>query len=539
MQSWQEVERYPSGMEMSPLPRASTADLIPAPKHSGLTANLLFLVLLLTLGTGIPLGYNIVALNAPQTVIVNWIRSVGCRRIHNFSVGPENSRNTSRFELWCHMINDSSDDQLMVTLAENPELNTIWALTSALFSLGGIMSVFTTGYLMKVYGLKSSILMHAAILIVGTGISCLSDQAQSYEMLIFGRVIVGVAVGSGNVLVPIYISEISPVALRGALGTLPTTMFILGMIIATTLGLPYVMGNEQQWPLYLALHLVPVLVMCAGLSFCPESPRQLFARNAETDAAQKALIWLRKSNDVQEELLAIQAERDREKVGHQLSLLGLFRDPFLRSALWLCVVPMIAMHTSGFSCLSFYSTFIFSASGLSPLNSIYASLGLWTTFLFMNLTSLVLVDRNGRRVLLLTSHVGVLISLGFLVLTINLTKQGFVGSAYGSVTCIFAFIVFHGLSLMSVPWILGAELFTQEARPAAMMFVSIVCWGTELVAILLFPLVIAQAGEFTFCIFIGFIVLTGSFTFWALPETKGSSMEEIQTLLQVRFDKNK
>ncbi|OQV15401.1 Solute carrier family 2, facilitated glucose transporter member 2 [Hypsibius exemplaris] len=533
----EQTTRRLSGIEMSARRRLSkivdkatmpdVTDLLTATREAGITRHLLFLVLMVTFGTGFPLGYNIVALNAPQTVVVNWIRSTGCRRMLD---GPESQQNSTRFWLWCHGVDNTSDNELILTLAENQELNTIWALTSSLFSLGGMTSAVTTGYLIKPLGLKKPILLNAGLLICGTIISCLSHVAATFEMLIVGRIIVGLAVGSGCVLVPMYINEVSPIPLRGALGTLPTTLFIFGMITATILGLPFVLGNERGWSTYLALHLVPVVVMCAALPWCPESPRQLYMRQNRKADAELALRWLRKrEQEVQEELQLMKEEMDREKFGTQISLVGLLRDPFLRSALWLCAVPMAAMHTSGFSCLSFYSTFIFTSGGLNPLTAIYASLGLWTTFLIMNLLSLVLVDRNGRRVLLITSHIGVLSDHPSR--HDGPDEAGFCGHRVRQCGCIFSFIVFHGLSLFSVPWILGAELFAQEARTAALMFISIVCWGTELVAILLFPLVIAHAQEYTFCIFIGFVLVTGGYTFWKVRGDQGETVEEIQILL--------
>ncbi|OWA51952.1 Solute carrier family 2, facilitated glucose transporter member 1 [Hypsibius exemplaris] len=503
-------------------------------RNDGLTVNLLFLVSVVTFGTWFPLAYNIVALNGPQLVVVTWIRSVGCSRISNTSsIFTDVNETHSQWQLWCSEFIAESGDEVGEMLAENHTLNAVWALTSALFSLGGLISALTSGPLIHRYGLKISILINAAILVGGTGVCCLSPVAHSFEMLIVGRIIVGFAVGSGCVLTPMYTAELTPVALRGALGTLPTTMFVLGMIAATVMGLPFVLGNSWGWPILLTLHLLPVGLMCVVLPFCPESPRHLFLRRGEKVAAEQALVWLRGTTDVQEELAVIQEEAEKDSTRDRVSIVGLLRSPFLRSTLWLAAVPMTALHFSGYSCLSFYSTAIFSAAGLTRLNSIYASLGLWCIFLLVNLVSLTLVDRSGRRILLLISHAGTLIGLCFLVLTMALTRhQGYEWTKYGSVASIFFFIVSHGVALFSVPWILGAELFTQEARAAAMTLISVVCWVTELMATLIFPLIIAAAQEYTFIIFIGFVALTGLFTYWKVPETKGKTIKQIQDLLR-------
>ena len=317
-------------------------------RNDGLTGNLLFLVFIVTFGTWFSLGYNIVALNGPQLIIVKWIRTIKCSRLDNqTSVAitiqefPRNwsyttaapsrtnvssviktsksaamnpsirmtnysTENRSLFDIWCQPLDPTVEEEVALILDQNPVLNSLWAMTSALFSLGGLVSAFTSGPMIRRYGLKMAILINAMILAAGTVVGCLSTLANSYEMLIAGRIFVGFAVGSGCVLTPMYTAELTPVALRGALGTMPTTMFVLGMISATVVGLPFALGNGAWWPILLALHLVPVGLMGIVLPFCPESPRHLLARRKDMAAATRALTWLRGTSNVQEELAIMQ-----------------------------------------------------------------------------------------------------------------------------------------------------------------------------------------------------------------------------------------
>ncbi|OQV15408.1 Solute carrier family 2, facilitated glucose transporter member 1 [Hypsibius exemplaris] len=509
-----------------------------------LTFNLILVVFVVSFGTWFSLGYNVVALNSTQTVIVDWIRMVGCGRLEsstpqNHSSPSQNHSSPSQLDLWCHPINafHFTGQDLIELLGANTELNSLWAVTATCLSIGKLFSAVTSRPIIKRFGLKTSILLNTVIVAVGTVISCLAQLLDSYEMLITGRIIVGFVVGSSCVLTPMFVAEVSPVTRRGALGTLPVVMFALGTITATVLGLPSILGNSWGWPILLGLHLIPVGLMGMVLPFCPETPRQLLLKTNKrtTDWARNALIWLRNSPNVEEELQNMLQVMEQETEHRQISLLGIFRDPFLRSSLWLASVPFMAMQLSGFSCLSFYSTAIFSDSGLTRVEAIYATLGVWIVCLIMTIVSGGLVDRVGRRLLLLSSHVGVVLSLSFLVLTRALTEQlNYAWTKYGSVAAIFGFIVSHGASLMSVPWILGAELIQQEARVAAMTFFCVVVWLCELAGALLFPIVIPLAREYTFTLFIGFTLFTGSFIGWRMPETKGKTVQEIQQFLRAR-----
>ena len=183
-----------------------------------------------------------------------------------------------------------------------------------------------------------------------------------------------------------------------------------------------------------------------------------------------------------------------------------------------------------------YSTAMFNGTvGLSRLASIYMSLGLWITYLVVCLGSMVLVDRAGRRTILILSHIGIIISFISLVLFLALNRQyGLQWAKYAAAATLFAYIASYAIGLASVPWILPGELFTQDARAAGMTLVCVVTWASVLVTSFTFSVVLPLAQEYTFIVFIVFTVLTGGFMVWKLPETRGRSIEEIQAMLRNR-----
>ena len=147
-----------------------------------------------------------------------------------------------------------------------------------------------------------------------------------------------------------YISEITPARLRGAFGTTPMIMLVFGMLTANILGLPMVLGTESHWSLLLALQTIPVGLTCLLLPLCPDTPRQLFLVKGDRVGAEKALVWLRGTSDVQDEIMSMQRELDRQEKGAikpQVGLLGLFRDRYLRRVFGLCAAPMFAKQFGG------------------------------------------------------------------------------------------------------------------------------------------------------------------------------------------------
>ena len=183
--------------------------------------------------------------------------------------------------------------------------------------------------------------------IKGATIFALSPLAHAYEMLIIGRMMIGFALGMICIITPIYTSEVAPVALRGAMGTIPVVMSVLGMVVGTIFGLPFTLGSGTDWAILVALQIIPVAVMCAVLLFCSESPTYLYIVQQKKEEAKKALIWLRRTVDVEEELAGLEAQLKDTKYRHQLTMLDILKKPLLRRALLIAAVAIFAQHGAG------------------------------------------------------------------------------------------------------------------------------------------------------------------------------------------------
>ncbi|OQV15799.1 Solute carrier family 2, facilitated glucose transporter member 1 [Hypsibius exemplaris] len=518
------------------------------PRRQRPTVTLLFAVFTATLGTWFATGYYNVALNVPQEFVVRWIRQVECQR--HYADGRGNyteSYNESEAVIYTAVYNYTDGYRIWCarpTGEPNFKLNTIWAVISSMARAGILLCCFSCPYLIKRFGLKGSIYLSSATFLLGTVLSALVSLVAAYELLIIGRLLCGIAEGLTCVAAVIYISEITPVNLRGAFGTTPMIMMVIGSLTANTLGLPMMFGNAAAWPTLLALQSIPVVITCICLPFCADSPRAVLQSREKCGTgmlvrARKALVWFRRTDDVDDELDVIvseQAAKAKGATAKQVSLLGILKDPYLRSIFWLCGVPMFAKQFSGYVCIQYYSTSIFKGVGLSQLHSSYATLGMWLTFLCFSLISMGLVDRLGRRAMLLTSYTGMI--TGMSLFTVFLIVSGpyeVAWAKYGCAASIYLFMASYSTGSSSVPWYLPTELYPQEARTAAVTWMNLFSASFGMISALAFPMVVIWLKEYTFLVFVTAIATSAVFVAWKLPETKGRTFEAIQLVLQSRF----
>ncbi|XP_055353603.1 solute carrier family 2, facilitated glucose transporter member 1-like [Paramacrobiotus metropolitanus] len=509
-------------------------------EHSHLTFRLALALLAATFGTWFTHSFSMSALNVPQFIVQNWIRSVKCHRFGGIFRGnyiTGNLTNADYFTnatadptlaLWCSAI---PSQQKARVLSDNTELNTLWALFSSMLCVGALFGTLLTNPLIRCVGVKRSLMCGAVVLAAGCVMCSFAPLAAAWELFLVGRIVIGLGIGVGSVVAPVYTAEITPPDLRGAAGTLPPIMYVLGLIATTAIGFPSALGTETGWPWLVSVVLIPVAVSCIALPFCPESPRYLYMENNDVQHATAALAWFRGTSDIQDEIEQMHMEVNHMKGMRKVSVWGLFTDPYLRKITVLTAVPMLVHQFCGFQCVIFYSTSIFDSVGLRQLYSVYATMGVWCCYFASLFISMFLVDRLGRRTLLLISQCGMIVALILFVIFASITESGVEGTEYGSAACLPFFIVCFALGSAAIPWILPGELFPQEAHSSAASFTASVCWASAILTTFLFPIVQHAAKQYTFLIFAGLVILGTVHVAWKLPETKGKTIDEIQTYL--------
>ncbi|XP_069774411.1 solute carrier family 2, facilitated glucose transporter member 1 isoform X1 [Narcine bancroftii] len=455
------------------------------------TGKLVLAVSTAVLGS-VQFGYNTGVINAPQKVIESFINNT-----------------------WLQRYNEPVDTS---------SLTTIWSLAVAIFSVGGMIGSFSVGLLVNRFGRRNSMMMVNILAFIAAGLMGFSKLANSFEMLIIGRLIIGIFSGLNTGLVPMYVGEISPTALRGALGTLHQLGVVFGILIAQILGMESLMGNESLWPLLLSFIFIPALVQCIGLPFCPKSPRYLLINKNEENKAKSVLKKLRGVSDVSADLQEMKEESRQMMREKKVTIPELFRSPMYRQPIIIAIILQLSQQLSGINAVFYYSTYIFAKAEVEK--PVYATIGAGVVNTAFTVVSLFVVERAGRRTLHLIGLAGMAICAIFMTIALVLQEQ-LPWMSFISIIAIFGFVAFFEIGPGPIPWFIVAELFSQGPRPAAIAVSGLSNWTANFIVGMCFQYVEQICGPYVFIIFTVLLVLFFVFTYFKVPETKGRTFDEI------------
>ncbi|GAU92293.1 hypothetical protein RvY_04393 [Ramazzottius varieornatus] len=462
------------------------------------------------------------------------MREVKCRR-SNQTVETEHGVSE---EKWCKKL-DFTGELNMFT--DNSELTTFWTLTVSSLVASSFFGAISANIFADRIGRRGALWGNGVVGVIGAVVMGCAFFADSIEMLVLGRLIAGFTVGISSSLPPVYLNEIAPTSLRGAVGALHELSLVTGIFVAQILGLPYILGNAWGWPLLLGASGIPVLFMLVALPFCPESPRYLFVKKQDEQATRRALNRLRGTSDVEAELDEIGQEYALTLRAPKFSIGDLFKDPFLRKTTFIAIGVMVCQHFSGVIAVMFYSTAIFKSAGLTQSNqAIYATIALGGINVLATVVTVFLMEKVGRKVLLLIGFTGMAVLMTILTICLFQTKVthplvednalaiGINPFAIGSTLSLLGYIIFFSIGPGAIPWVLVTELFATAPRAAASSVAVGVNRLSAFLIALAFPYIQAAIEEYTFVIFIATLTLAMVFTNTCIIETKGKTVEAIQ-----------
>uniref|UniRef100_A0A3Q1K127 Major facilitator superfamily (MFS) profile domain-containing protein n=1 Tax=Anabas testudineus TaxID=64144 RepID=A0A3Q1K127_ANATE len=400
----------------------------------------------------------------------------------------------------------------------------VWSIAVAIFSVGGMVGSFSVGVMANRFGRRRSMFLVNSLALIGGLLMGFSTICSSYEMVIAGRLVIGLFCGLFTGLTPMYVGEVSPTPLRGAFGTLHQLGVVVGILIAQIFGLESLLGSDKLWPLLLALTVVPAILQCILLPFCPESPRFLLINLKQEEQARKALVRLRGSEDVSKDLQEMKEESAKMAMEKKVTILELFRSPLYRQPLVIAVMLQLSQQLSGINAVFYYSTGIFNSAGVEQ--PIYATIGAGVVNTIFTVVSLFLVEKAGRRTLHLLGLGGMAVSA--LLMTISLLMQKDIAAmSYVAIIAVMLFVAMFELGPGPIPWFIVAELFSQGPRPAAMAVAGCCNWTANFLVGMSFPKLVELCGPWVFLIFTAFLIIFFIFTFIKVPETKGKTFDEI------------
>ncbi|ENH66437.1 Putative quinate permease [Fusarium oxysporum f. sp. cubense race 1] len=407
-------------------------------------------------------------------------------------------------------------------------------------------------------GRKGSILLAVVVFTIG---SAFQAGADSIPMLFAGRAVAGLAVGMLTMIVPMYMSEVSSPGIRGTLVVLQQLSITLGILVSYWLeygtqyigghrcapDIPYSGQSEAAWRVPFALQIFPALVLGIGMIVFPESPRFYLMRHKE-DQALAALAQLRQvhvdSESIRAEYLAIKtevlfdesvsAEKFPGKKGLSLfaaqhvALVSTW-PAFKRLAIGCCI--MFFQQFMGCNAIIYYAPTMFAQLGLSGNTSGLLATGVYGIVNTLStLPALFLIDKLGRRPLLMCGAAGTFISLVIVggiiggygsALTDN-KSAGWVGIVF-----IYIYDVNFSFSFAPIGWVLPSEIFNLGNRSKAMAITTSATWMCNFIIGLVTPDMLATIGWGTYIFFAAFCLLAFLFTYFFVPETRGKSLEDM------------
>jgi sugar porter (SP) family MFS transporter len=384
--------------------------------------------------------------------------------------------------------------------------------------LGALVGAAASGYLSDRLGRRRLLLLAGAVFTAGALGAALSPDA---NVLMGFRLLLGLAVGVASVMVPLYLAEMAPTRIRGALTSLNQLMIAVGIFIAYLTA--FLLSGAGAWRVMLGLAAVPSLLMLAGMWFQDESPRWLVVHGHD-DEARAVLARTRTPDEVEHEI----AEMHRAEEADRMSLGELLRARWLRRNLVFAGVLAVFQQLIGINTIVYYAPTILKAAGFGNSAAIFNSVGLGMLSIIMTVVAARVVDRVGRKPLLLWGLVGMVASMAVLgVVFFSAALDTIAGKAI-AVVCLAIFKAAFSLSWGPMLGVVLPELLPLRARGTVMGGAIFLNWGTNFLVSLLFPVLLVAGAGAVFEIFAGAGVLAFVLTAWLFRETTGRSLEELE-----------
>lgn len=398
----------------------------------------------------------------------------------------------------------------------------LWALCVSSFAVGGPIGSVIGGQLNASLGRKMTMSANSCLFVVS---GLVMAFAVDMYMLILGRFLVGIASGAATILVPLYLGELAPPNLRGALGTTYQVAMVLGILVTDLLAFGFAGESDSLtrpgWRLMFGFTGLLGLLQLVLAPLLIESPRWLL-NNGNPKDAEEMLRNLRQLDNVVEEMDSISAANTSES-GNVQSIGDVLRDPSIRLPLLVAVVLQFGQQLSGISAVMFYASSFFQNAGLeNPLIGITL---VYIVNVLSTIVALMLMDTAGRRPLLIWSMVGMLVST--VILTVGLSNL-LPMSSFFSVGGVMSFVWFFEIGLGPIPWLIAAEMFPPKSRTAATSIATMVNWLGLFIIGIVFPTMQSALGNFIYVPFAITLSLTLAFSLKFVPETKGKTLDEIQ-----------
>ncbi len=400
-------------------------------------------------------------------------------------------------------------------------LNSFWlGFTVAVAILGTIIGTLIIGRPAEKHGRRKSLIVLSGLFALST---LGSAFAINWSMLLFFRLITGVLLGSITVVTPMFIAEISPATKRGQLVLLNQFFVVTAIFLAFAVN--YLLSNiieNSSWRWMIGVEVIPATIFFFLLNLVPESPRWLINKG-RNDEALVIFQRIKAKNPEEEVRIVKESVEQEEAMGHGQLFVRENRFPIM-----IAILIAAFNQLAGINAIMIYAPRVFEMAGFGTNASLLQSISVGATNLIFTFVALFLIDKYGRRTLLMIGSVGMVFFLGLLskaFFTENYSELG----GYGVMIYLMGFIAFFAFSQGAVLWVVISEIFPNKVRSQGQALGSFTHWIFAAALIWGFPVLNnSVGGGISFGFFAVMMVLHFFFAWKILPETKGKSLEDIQ-----------
>ncbi|WP_282368063.1 sugar porter family MFS transporter [Pseudomonas sp. PS02290] len=397
-------------------------------------------------------------------------------------------------------------------------------LITASLIVGAAFGSLASGYLSDRFGRRVTLRMLSLLFIVG---ALGTATAPSVPFMVAARFLLGIAVGGGSATVPVFIAEIAGPSRRARLVSRNELMIVSGQLLAYVLSavLAALLHTPGIWRYMLAIAMVPGVLLLIGTFFVPPSPRWL-ASKGRFDEAQQVLEQLRDTKDTAKR--EVEEMKTQEKEAHKrVAARELLRQPWVLKLLLIGVGLGFTAQFTGVNAFMYYTPIILKHTGMGTNAALTATIGNGIVSVIATLLGIWAIGRYGRRHLLMTGLVIVIMMQAALGCVLMFMPQNLTQS-YAALACILVFLLFMQMCISPVYWLLMSELFPMQVRGLLTGTAVSMQWLFNATVAFLFPIAVDTIGNPTFFVFAAINIGSLIFVFLCLPETKGKSLEQIE-----------
>ena len=365
---------------------------------------------------------------------------------------------------------------------------------------------------------RKKVLILCAVLFTVSAI--LSALPRSFTELVIARFIGGMGVGMASVVSPMYIAEISPAKIRGRLVALNQLAIVVGILLSYFSNWVLVDTGINNWRYMLVAEILPAITFLVGLFFIPESPRWLTKEGLEKEALDVLNVVAGAANADHE------LQEVKKSLAEKRTSLKELLHPSLRRVLIVGILFSLFAHITGIDTIIYYGPIIFLESGFKTDSALLASVMIGITNLIFTFVGMAMVDKAGRKFLLLVGLAG----MGISMMLVGFCMQSDIISAKWTLLWIMTYIASFAMSIGVVIWVYLSEIYPTRVRGQALSVATMVLWLGNVMLTQLFPVMMERFGGGTFYIFSFICLLAFIFTWTMVKETKGVSLEKIEEM---------